>query len=127
MHLYEDNGATEAYCPAREAWPGAPPDAGRLIVESTLHSDSASGHPAVDPVIARFRAALKSVQSSELERLYRRLPELDEHSRQAIWQFADRLVANMLQPPLECLSDDALDSPPHRLLDALQRLYQLGD
>ena len=87
--------------------PSALPDSERLIVESILSTDSETDHQAADPVIARFRAALESVQTSELERLYRRLPELDDHSRQVIWQFADCLVLNMLRPPLECLRDES--------------------
>jgi len=127
MCWHEGNQAADAREPIQEAEPSVLPDSGRLIVESAQFSDSESGQQAVDPVIARFRAALKKVQTSELERLYRRLPELDECSRQVIWQFADCLVANMIQPPLECLSDESFDAPPHRLLDALQRLYRLTD
>ena len=51
------------------------------------------------------RAALTSIRTKELDRLYNRLPELDERSRQEIGQFADRLVATILRPPLESLRD----------------------
>jgi len=127
MRSDENHDAAEAREPVQEVSPSALPDSGRLIVESVLSTDSDTDHQAVDPVIARFRAALKSVQTSELERLYRRLPELDERSRRVIWQFADCLVAGMLEPPLECLRDETRDGPPHRLLDALRRLYRLSD
>ena len=80
-----------------------------------------------DPVIARFRAALASIRTKELDRLYSRLPELDERSRQKIGQFADRLVATILRPPLESLRDGAYDNSSPQLLDALQRLFQLAD
>jgi glutamyl-tRNA reductase len=80
-----------------------------------------------DPVIARFRAALVSIQTNELERLYHRLPELDERSRQEIGQFADCLVATILRPPLESLRDETCNNSSPRLLDALQRLFQLAD
>jgi glutamyl-tRNA reductase len=33
----------------------------------------------------------------------------------------------MLHPPLESLRDESLNGPPHGLLDALQRLFQLKD
>jgi glutamyl-tRNA reductase len=127
MRSYESNDAVEARKPMPEVSPSALPDSERLIVESTLSADSVTGHQAVDPVIARFRAALKGVQASELKRLYRRLPELDDHSRQVIWQFADSLVLNMLRPPLECLRDESHHGSPHALLDALQQLFQLCD
>jgi glutamyl-tRNA reductase len=80
-----------------------------------------------EPVIARFRAALTSIRTKELDRLYNRLPELDERSRHEIGQFADCLVATILRPPLESLRDGAYDNSSPRLLDALQRLFQLAD
>ena len=67
------------------------------------------------------------MQAAELTRLYGRLPELDERSRQEIQQFADRLVAKMLHPPLESLRDESRNGSIHNLLEALQRLFQLGD
>ena len=79
------------------------------------------------PVIARFREGLEKSQAAELERLFTRLPDLDERSRQEIEQFADRLVGKMLHPPLESLRDESQHGPPHGLLEALQRLFQLKD
>ena len=90
-----------------------------VVGEARQHSD--------DTVITRFRAALNRIRASELERLYDRLPELDEHSRQVIHQFADRLVAKMLHPPLESLRDETTNMLRQRLLAALQKLFQLGE
>jgi glutamyl-tRNA reductase len=84
-------------------------------------------HRASAPVIARFRQGLEHAQSAELERLFGRLPELDERSQREIRQFADRLVGKMLHPPLESLRDESRNGPPHGLLEALQRLFQLKD
>ena len=67
------------------------------------------------------------MQAAELTRLYGRLPDLDERSRREIQQFADRLVAKMLHPPLESLRDESRNGSIHNLLEALQRLFQLGD
>jgi hypothetical protein len=52
---------------------------------------------------------------------------LNEHSRLEIRQFADRLLAKMLLPPLELLHDESQKGSPHELLDAFQRLFQLHD
>ena len=78
-------------------------------------------------MIARFRAGLENAQAKELERLYQRLPDLDDRSRQEIRQFADRLLGKMLHPPLESLRDESRNGSPHGLLEALQRLFQLKD
>jgi glutamyl-tRNA reductase len=77
-------------------------------------------------VIARFRAALKAVQAAELDRLYGRLPKLNEQSREEIRQFSDRLVAKVLDPPLKSLGEETENTSPQALLDALERLFQLN-
>ena len=84
-------------------------------------------HQETGRVIARFRESLEKVQAAELERLHDRLPKLNEDSRLEIRQFADRLVAKMLDPPLESLRDESDNGSPHALLEALQQLFQLSD
>ena len=127
MYSHECNDAAAARDPHWEACPGTLPDGGQLISESPPACVAETRHYATAPVIVRFRATLKSVQASELERLYDRLPGLDERSRQAIHQFAECLVAKMLQPPLQSLRDESRNGSPHRLLDSLQRLFRLSD
>jgi glutamyl-tRNA reductase len=103
------------------------PDAERIIEEEVRTFVADVRHRASGPVIARFREGLQSVQAAELTRLYGRLPELDERSRREIQQFADRLVAKMLHPPLESLRDESRNGSIHSLLEALQRLFQLKE
>ena len=85
-----------------------------------MHSD------ATGIVMARFRAALGAVQAAELDRLYGRLPKLNEQSWEEIRQFSDRLVAQVLDPPLKSLGEESGNNSPQALLDALQRLFQLN-
>jgi len=80
---------------------------------------------AEDPIIARFRAVLTELQSNELQRLYGRLPSLDDASRNAIRQFADGLVANVFRPPVECLQNEGSDDAEAFLLKSLERLFLL--
>jgi glutamyl-tRNA reductase len=84
-------------------------------------------HHATVRVITLFRESLEKVQAAELERLHDRLPKLNERSRLEIRQFSDRLVAMMLDPPLESLRDDSHNGSPHALLEALQRLFRLNE
>ena len=79
------------------------------------------------PIITRLRAGLESAQAAELQRLFQRLPDLDEQSRREITRFADRLLGKMLHPPLESLRDESRNGEPHGLLKALERLFQLKD
>jgi glutamyl-tRNA reductase len=103
------------------------PAAEAIVDEETRRFVAETRHRATGPVIARFRAGLEKTQSAELERLFIRLPQLDARSRREIEQFADRLVGKMLHPPLASLRDESQNGPPHGLLEALQRLFQLKD
>ena len=79
------------------------------------------------PVISGLRRNLEEPKVAELERLFKKLPDLDERSRTEIAQFADRLVNKLLHPPLESLRDASQEGPPHGLLDALRRLFRLEE
>lgn len=127
VYLYGIDDLAEACERNRGARADELPAAERIIADETQTFITESRHRATGPVIARFRAGLESVRSAELERLYDRLPELDERSRQEIRQFADRLVGKILHPPLESLRDESRNGSPHGLLEALQRLFQLKD
>lgn len=79
------------------------------------------------PVIARLRDGLNAPKQEELERLFNKLPDLDQRSQEEITRFADRLVNKMLHPPMESLRDESKNGSPHGLLEALSRLFQLKD
>jgi glutamyl-tRNA reductase len=127
VYLYGIDDLSEACDRNRKARANALPDAERIIEEEVRRFAADTRHRASGPVIARFREGLQSVQAAELERLYNRLPELDDRSRQEIRQFADRLVAKMIHPPMESLRDETHNVTHHGLLEALQRLFQLKD
>lgn len=127
VYLYGIDDLTEACDRNRAARAKELPLAERIVDEETRAFVADARHRASGPVIARFRAGLKSAQAKELERLYERLPNLDDRSRQEIQQFADRLVGKMLHPPLESLRDETRNGSQHSLLEALQRLFQLKD
>jgi glutamyl-tRNA reductase len=82
---------------------------------------------AAAPVITGLRRNLEEPKAAELERLFKKLPDLDERARAEITQFADRLVNKLLHPPLESLKDASQDGPPQGLLDAIKRLFRLED
>jgi glutamyl-tRNA reductase len=128
VYLYGIDDLADACDRNRQARAAALPAAEQIVEEETVAFVSGTRHRAAGPVIARFREGLETVQLAELERLYDRLPALDERSREEIRQFADRLVAKMLHPPLESLRDESRNGTAHHgLLEALQRLFQLRD
>jgi glutamyl-tRNA reductase len=127
VYLYGIDDLSEACQRNRAERSKELPAAEAIVDEETRRFVAEVRHRATGPVIARFRAGLEKSQSAELERLFVRLPDLDERSRREIEQFADRLVGKMLHPPLASLRDESQNGPPHGLLEALQRLFQLKD
>ena len=104
------------------------PDAdeqGNALVYKTLEQPKGLFESAT-PVLARFRASLLEIEAAELKRLYDRLPALDERSKHEIEQFADRVVAGVLEPPLSLLRREDEHGSTNALLDSLQRLFQLA-
>ena len=127
VYLYGIDDLAEACERNRSARAKELPAAEQIVEQETRQFVADIRHRATVPVIARFRAGLESVQLAELERLYQKLPNLDERSRQEVKQFADRLVAKMLHPPLESLRDESAIGSPHGLIEALQRLFRLKE
>jgi glutamyl-tRNA reductase len=127
VYLYGIDDLAEACERNRHARAEALPAAEQIIDEETRAFVRGARHRAAGPVIARFRQGLETVQAAELERLFDRLPEMDERARNEIRQFADRLVAKMLHPPLESLRDETRNGTHHGLLEALQKLFQLKE
>jgi len=84
-------------------------------------------HRTTAPVIEQLRAGWTETGEAELDRLFRRLPHLAEADRDEIRQAFDRYAAKMLHPPLASLRNESHSGPPHGLLDALKRLFNLQD
>ncbi|MEX0677800.1 MAG: glutamyl-tRNA reductase [Pirellulales bacterium] len=84
-------------------------------------------HRATAPIIKRLREGWQQPKEDELKRLFNKLSELDDHERREIEQSFERLINKLLHPPLESLRSESQQGPPHGLLDALKRLFQLKD
>lgn len=75
--------------------------------------------------IAQLKQQADEVKQAELQRLMNKL-NLDSGQQQEIEQSFNRLVNKILHPPLKSLREDSGETH-HGLLDALKRLFQLGD
>jgi glutamyl-tRNA reductase len=98
-----------------------------IIDEETRRFMGDLHHRSTAPVIEQLRAGWSETGDAELERLFRRLPTLDEAARSEIRQSFERYAAKMLHPPLASLRSESRGGPPHGLLDALKRLFDLKD
>jgi len=103
------------------------PAALAIIEEEALRFMTDVHHRATAPVIEQLRAGWSETGDLELERLFRRLPDLAEVERAEIRQAFERYAAKLLHPPLVSLRSESQSGPPLGLLDALRRLFQLRE
>lgn len=103
------------------------PGALAIVDEETRRFMGDLHHRSTAPVIERLRAGWSETGDAELERLFRRLPSLDEATRAEIRQAFERYAAKMLHSPLTSLRNESHSGPPHGLLDALKRLFDLKE
>lgn len=127
VYLYSIDDLDKACERNRAARAAEFPAAEQIVLQEAERFASEQHRRETAPVITGLRAGLEKPKTAELERLFNKLPELDEQSRREIEQFADRLVNKMLHPPLESLRDASQNGTPHGLLDAVKRLFRLED
>ncbi|MEI6241004.1 MAG: glutamyl-tRNA reductase [Planctomycetia bacterium] len=103
------------------------PGALAIVDEETRRFMGDLHHRSTAPVIERLRAGWSETGDIELERLFRRVPSLDDAARAEIRQAFERYAAKMLHSPLASLRNESRSGPPHGLLDALKRLFDLKE
>lgn len=109
---------------AREKdWPAAE----SIIEEEATRFMEELNHRATAPTIRRLRDSCELLKQQEIERLFNKLSDLDEGSRDEIRKTFNRFLNKVLHPPLESLRDEARSGTPHGLLEALRRLFQIKD
>ncbi len=127
VYLYSLDDLDQACQRNRAARAAELPAAEKIVVQEAGNFAKEVSRRATAPVITGLRAGLERPKKAELERLFNKLPDLDEQSQQEIKRFADRLVNKMLHPPLESLRDASQNGTPHGLLEAVRRLFRLED
>ena len=98
----------------------------RIIDNETDSFMAALSHRATGPIVRRLREQWRDVVDAETQRLFNKLPHLQK-DRKEIEQTIERMVNKLLHPPLEALRDEAREGTPHGLLDALKKLFRIGD
>lgn len=127
VYLYSLDDLDQACEQNRQARAEELPVAEKIVLQETDRFLADLNHRSTAPVISDLRQGLERPKASELERLFRKLPDLDDSAKKEIEQFADRLVNKMLHPPLESLRDASKNGTHHGLLDALKRLFSLEE
>jgi len=103
------------------------PAALAIVEEEAVRFMADVHHRTTAPVIEQLKAGWSETGEAELERLFRRLPDLGEAERAEIRQAFERYAAKLLHPPLVSLRTESRQGPPHGLVEALKRLFQLGE
>lgn len=103
------------------------PAAIHIVEQETARFMADLYHRSTAPIIRRLKEGWQQPKDDELARLFNKLPQLDERAREEINQSFERLINKLLHPPLESLRSEAEKGPPHGLLDALKRLFQIKD
>jgi glutamyl-tRNA reductase len=127
VYLYSIDDLREACDKNRRERDNELPAAIHIVEEETSRFMADLHHRATAPIIKRLREGWHQPKDDELRRLFNKLPALDDRARDEISQSFDRLINKLLHPPLESLRSEAEKGPPHGLLDALKRLFQLKD
>ncbi|MEM7453283.1 MAG: glutamyl-tRNA reductase [Planctomycetota bacterium] len=104
------------------------PKAERILMQETDDFLQQMKRREGGPAIAQLRRQVNEVKELELRRLLNRL-EIDEEQRKEIEYSFNRVVNKILHPPMASLNNQNVDEEEqqHSLLDALKRLFQLGD
>ncbi|MFP6576711.1 MAG: glutamyl-tRNA reductase [Pirellulaceae bacterium] len=103
------------------------PKAQQIIHDEAFRFMADARHRSTSPWIHQLKTQADSQKEKELLRLFNKLEQLDEATRDEIRQSFDRLTNKLLHPPLESLRHDTTQGGQHGLLDALKRLFQLRD
>jgi glutamyl-tRNA reductase len=123
--LYSIDDLASACDANRERRRGELPAAQAIVEEETRRFMGDLHHRSTAPVIERLKAGWSETGESELDRLFRRLPQLGEDERSEIRQAFERYAAKLLHPPLASLRSESRSGPPHGLIEALKRLFDL--
>lgn len=99
----------------------------RIIQEETDLFVRDFYHQATGPIIRDLRSSWESVAEEELAVLFNRHPDLDEKAKANIERAVRRITGRLLHPPLEALRDDAKNEHSNGLVDAVKKLFGLGD
>lgn len=80
----------------------------------------------LSPLIADLIAQVESVRDAEMEKLYKRCPELSVATREAIHQSTTGLMKKVLHPALEWLKESGAEEAPHERARIIKRLFGLN-
>ncbi len=79
------------------------------------------------PVIRDLLAQFDELRRDEVEKLYKKLPELSLDSKELIEQHTESLLKKILHPTLHWLKESPDDMPPEERAGLIRRLFRLNN
>lgn len=107
----------------QKEWPAAQ----NIIDNETKKFLAEVSHRSTGPTIKRLKEQANGIKDAELDRLLKKIDGIDDQTKTEIEYAFHRLVNKILHPPLESLRDEAGSGSNKGLLEALRRLFQIGD
>ncbi|MDR0337160.1 MAG: glutamyl-tRNA reductase [Planctomycetaceae bacterium] len=127
VHLYSIDALQEICDKNREERNGEIPKAEKMISLAAKDFVQEMNHRQNGEMIQKLWQRWAQTKETELHRLFNKLPNLTEKEQAEIRHAFDRLIGKFLHPPLESLRNESKDGVPHKLLDALAKLFRLRD
>lgn len=103
------------------------PAAMRIVEKETDRFMMDMNSRAIGPVVGQLKRHCDGPKERELERLFNKLPHLDQRARHEIRRSFDRLTNKIFHPTLDSLRMESRTEVPTTLLDAMKRLFQFKD
>jgi len=125
VHLYSIDDLQEVCGKHRLERDQEVPKAERIIAQSVEVFMKERAHRQNGAVIEQLRKRWTKTKDAELLRLFNKLPDLSEREQEEIQYAFERLLAKYLHSPLESLRDELPNGEPHKLVEALKKLFRL--
>ncbi|MGL4593926.1 MAG: glutamyl-tRNA reductase, partial [Thermoguttaceae bacterium] len=125
VYLYSIDDLQEACEKNRKLRNREIPKAQLIITKSAERFVRDMNHRKGGEMIQQLRERWGHICEAELNRLFNKLSDLEPSKQEEIRRSFDRVLGKLLHPPLERLRDESKDGVPHKLLDALMRLFRL--
>jgi glutamyl-tRNA reductase len=123
-NLDDLQAVTDAHYNVRQA---ALPEATLIVTEELNGFQQWQASRAAVPTIQHLRGKADQLRQSELEALFHRLPDLDDHSRKVIEEFSRRLINKMLHQPTLTLKEKSAAGEADLYASVLDELFRLSE
>jgi glutamyl-tRNA reductase len=100
-------------------------EAEKIIREEVGLLDTYLAERDMTPVIRELVDQFNSIRRGEMEKLYRKLPDLNGNERDVIEQYTEGMMKKVLHPTLHWLKEAPKEGDPREKIDLIRSLFRL--